>query len=145
VDTFSKERRSEIMRRITGKNTQPELRVRRVLHRLGYRFRLNRPDMPGRPDIVLRRWKTVIFVHGCFWHGHGCKRGSKSRRPKSNVRYWNAKIEGNIARDKRNRRQLARLGWRCFVIWDCQTKDDVRLEARFQSIFDPKAGVPTKG
>ena len=145
MDTFSKERRSEIMRRITGKNTQPELRVRRVLHRLGYRFRLNRPDMPGRPDIVLRRWKTVIFVHGCFWHGHGCKRGSKSRRPKSNVRYWNAKIEGNIARDKRNRRQLARLGWRCFVIWDCQTKDDVRLEARFQSIFDPKAGVPTKG
>jgi DNA mismatch endonuclease, patch repair protein len=142
---FSKERRSEIMRCITGKNTQPELRVRRVLHRMGYRFRLNHSDMPGRPDIVLRRWKTVIFVHGCFWHGHGCKRGSKSRRPKSNVRYWNAKIEGNVARDKRNRRLLARLGWRCFVIWDCQTRNDVRLEARIRSIFDPKVGVATKG
>src|SRR5262249_38736158 len=106
---------------------------------------LNCDDLPGRPDIVLRRWNTVIFVHGCFWHGHGCKRGSKSRRPKSNVRYWNAKIDGNMARDKRNRRQLAGLGWRCVVIWDCQARNEERLEARIRSQFGLKADIPSKG
>lgn len=106
---FTKERRSEIMRRITGKDTQPEIVVRRVLHRMGYRFRLHRKDLPGNPDVVLPRWKTAVFVHGCFWHGHDCKKGSGKRRPKSNTVYWNAKIDRNMQRDEKHGRELQRL------------------------------------
>jgi DNA mismatch endonuclease, patch repair protein len=93
ADMFSKDRRSEIMRRIEGKNAQPELRVRRLLHALGFRFRLHRKDLPGNPDIVLPKRKTVLFVHGCFWHGHSCKKGSANRRPKGNTVYWNKKLD----------------------------------------------------
>src|SRR5687768_11437646 len=93
MDVFTKARRSEIMRRITDKDTQPEMAVRRLLHRMGYRFRLHRKDLPGNPDVVLPRWKTAVFVHGCFWHGHDCKKGSGNRRPKSNTAYWNTKID----------------------------------------------------
>lgn len=118
------------MARITGKNTTPELHVRSLLHRLGYRFRLHRKNLPGKPDIVLPKWKTVIFVHGCFWHGHHCKRGSKKRRPKSNIAYWNSKIDSNIKRDTKHRRALANLGWKYIVIWNCELSAPERLEAR---------------
>jgi DNA mismatch endonuclease (patch repair protein) len=128
ADMFSKDRRSEIMRRIAGKNTQPELRVRRLLHALGFRFRLHRKDLPGNPDIVFPKRKTVIFVHGCFWHGHNCRKGSARRRPKSNAAYWNMKLDRNIRRDKDNAKRLNRLGWKRIIIWSCETNDLNRLE-----------------
>src|SRR4051794_16548808 len=112
TDMFTKDRRSEIMRRITGKDTQPELRVRRTLHGMGCRFRLDREDLPGKPDIVLPKWRIVIFVHGCFWHGHDCKKGSRRRRPKSNTGYWNQKLDRNMRRDAEHSAQLAGLGWK---------------------------------
>ena len=109
------------MSRIGGKNTKPEIIVRRLLHSLGYRFRLHRKDLPGKPDIILPRWKAVIFVHGCFWHGHqGCKRAT---RPQTHVDFWKNKIEGNMKRDAANIEQLVKLGYRCLVIWQCETKE----------------------
>ena len=110
-------RTSDRMRRVRQRDTQPELLVRRRLHGLGYRYRLHRKDLPGVPDIVLPRYKAVVFVHGCFWHGHACARG---RLPKSNTDYWHAKIERNVARDRRNVCELQDLGWRVFVVWACQ-------------------------
>lgn len=121
MDVFTPERRSEIMRRIKGTDTQPELRVRRVLHSMGVRFRLHRGGLPG---------NTVIFVHGCFWHGHGCKRGSGKRRPKSNAAYWNKKLDRNAERDAGNAAKLRRLGWRVVTIWACETTDEARLAKR---------------
>lgn len=104
------------MAAIRSKDTKPELTVRRVLHRLGYRFRLHQESLPGRPDIVLRKLGTVVQVKGCFWHGHRCLKG---RVPGSNRRYWRAKIAGNQARDRRNERQLRALGWRVRTVWEC--------------------------
>ena len=120
------------MQAIRGTHTQPEIIVRRLLHRLGFRFRLHRKDLPGRPDIVLPKLKTAIFVHGCFWHGHNCKRGSAKRRPKSNVGYWNAKLDRNIARDAINAKKIAKLGWKRMVIWACETENTNRLASRLQ-------------
>jgi DNA mismatch endonuclease (patch repair protein) len=109
------------MRLIKGKNTRPEIRVRQLLHALGYRFRLHRKDLPGTPDITLPRWKSVIFVHGCFWHAHpDCKR---SAMPKTNVDFWEEKLKGNITRDAKSIEQLRQLGYRCLVIWECETKN----------------------
>ena len=105
---------------VRSKNTKPELIVRSAVHRMGYRFRLHRKDLPGKPDIVLPKHKKVILVHGCFWHGHkGCP-GSK--RPSSNIEFWNDKLEGNIIRDAENIRKLEELGWKPLVIWECETK-----------------------
>jgi DNA mismatch endonuclease, patch repair protein len=112
------------MARIRSEDTQPELAVRRALHAAGQRFRLHRRDLPGKPDIVLPRFRFAVFVHGCFWHGHGCGT-RKAHVPKSNVGYWNPKIAGNIARDRLNQGRLRRLGWRCFVIWECQIEAGV--------------------
>jgi DNA mismatch endonuclease (patch repair protein) len=137
VDVFTRERRSEIMRRIASKHTQPEKIVRRVLHRMGYRFRLHGGDLPGNPDVVLPRWRIVVFVHGCFWHGHRCKKGSSRRRPKSNTDYWNAKLDRNVRRDKRHGQELQRLGWKRIVIWACETKDEQALEARLRRVLPP--------
>jgi DNA mismatch endonuclease, patch repair protein len=117
-DIVSSEKRSWIMSRIRSRDTRPEIMVRSILHRLGYRFSLRRRDLPGRPDIVLPLRRTVIFVHGCFWHRHrGCIEASN---PKSRVPYWTAKFASNIARDRRNRRALMKSGWRVFVVWECQ-------------------------
>ena len=110
------------MSRIRSKNTKPELIVRSVLHRMGYRFRLHRKDLPGKPDIVLPKYKTVIFVHGCFWHGHsGCKRGNI---PKTNKNYWIPKINKNKDRDRKHRSQLKKQGWKVAVIWECQCHNE---------------------
>jgi DNA mismatch endonuclease (patch repair protein) len=109
------------MSRIGSKNTKPELLVRKVLHGLGYRFRLHRNDLPGKPDIVLSKYKTVVFVHGCFWHGHSCKKGQK--RPATNKDFWDGKLNRNIERDKENISQLENLGWNVLTIWECQVKD----------------------
>ena len=119
VDRVSAKRRSAIMARVKTKNTGPELAVRRLLHGFGYRFRLHRSDLPGSPDLAFPGRKKVVFVHGCFWHGHNCRWG---RLPKSKLRYWAPKIESNRARDRANASALRRSGWRMSVVWQCELK-----------------------
>lgn len=114
----SPELRSRIMRAVKGRNTKPELIVRSALHRSGFRFRLHRKDLPGNPDLVFPGRRKVIFVHGCFWHGHDCKRGA--RAPKHNAGYWRAKIERNRARDQRNQEALKAAGWKVGIVWECE-------------------------
>lgn len=116
------------MSRIRGKHTRPEVAVRRALHRLGFRFRLHRPDLPGRPDLVLPRHQTAVLVHGCFWHRHpGCR---DATTPKSNVEFWEAKFVRNVARDAEIERALAAAGWRVLTIWECETANGEDLEAK---------------
>jgi DNA mismatch endonuclease (patch repair protein) len=115
------------MSRIRGRDTKPELLVRSVLHRLGYRFRLHHKDLPGRPDVVLPKHRTVVLVHGCFWHRH--PRCRHSYMPKSNVAFWATKFEQNVARDAADRRSLRKGGWRVVVVWECQAKDAVVVAA----------------
>lgn len=122
--------RSAVMRAVRGKNTGPELKVRRAAHALGYRFRLHRKDLPGSPDLVFPRLKAAIFVHGCFWHGHDCARGA--RTPKTNEDYWRAKIARNVARDARTSAELEALGWRVETIWECELKDLPSLNDRLK-------------
>jgi len=118
VDRVSSEKRSEIMRSVGTEDTGPELIVRSATHRLGFRFRLHDRKLPGKPDLVLPRWRTVIFVHGCFWHRHeDCK---KATTPRSNVDFWKKKFSANITRDVRNREELQRQGWRIVVVWQCE-------------------------
>nr|PZN75925.1 MAG: very short patch repair endonuclease [Pseudomonadota bacterium] len=112
--------RSKTMAAVKGKDTEPELVVRRLCHSLGYRYRLHRADLPGKPDLVFPSRRKVIFVHGCFWHGHDCARGS--RVPKTNRTYWVAKIGRNRARDERYQQRLRELGWRVLTVWECETK-----------------------
>ncbi len=128
VDPLSKSERSEMMRRIRSQNTNPEIIVRSCVHRLGYRFRLHDRQLPGSPDLVLRRLRTVVFVHGCFWHRHpGCKNCST---PRTRTKFWNAKFRANRARDARAISALSRVGWRVVVVWECETKDLSRLSGR---------------
>lgn len=122
------EQRSEIMRSVKSRDTKPEMVVRRLLHRMGYRYSLHRPDLPGKPDIVFSSRKKVIFVHGCFWHGHTCKRGS--RQPKTNADYWRAKIERNVERFAGQLEELARKGWDALVLWECELSEESNLRAR---------------
>lgn len=125
VDSLTKEKRSWNMSRIKSRDTKPEIIVRSLLHQMGYRFRLHRKDLPGRPDIVLPKYKTVILVHGCYWHRHnGCK---YAYNPKSRVDFWQKKFAENVMRDKRNQVELKKLGWHIIVIWECQIKDLSRL------------------
>lgn len=129
VDHLSKEHRSWNMSRIRSKDTKPEMIVRSLLHRMGYRFRLYRKDLPGKPDIVLPKYKTVIFVHGCFWHRHkGCNRCTN---PSSHRKYWSAKFDRNIKKDHLNRVELRKLGWGVLVIWECEVKNRNKLTRRF--------------
>lgn len=133
MDFLSPTARSELMSRIRGKNTSPELKVRRYLHSRGLRYRLNDPTLPGKPDITLRSRKAVIFVHGCFWHGHA--QCSKARTPKSNTEFWLAKVATNAARDRRVARALRKAGWRVFVIWQCQI-DEQRLRRLYRAVLE---------
>lgn len=126
ADHLTTQRRSWNMARIRSENTKPEMAVRSLLHMMGHRFRLHRKDLPGKPDIVLPRYKTVIFVHGCFWHRHkGCRR---STTPSSNRRYWLKKFERNKANDKSNRGELKKAGWRVIIVWECQAKKQNKLD-----------------
>jgi DNA mismatch endonuclease (patch repair protein) len=118
-DQFSPAERSRVMRAVKGGDTTPELVVRRLVHALGYRFRLHRRDLPGQPDLVFPRLGKVIQVHGCFWHRHGCEAGQST--PASRLDYWNSKFTRNVERDRRNLRKLRRLGWSVLVVWECQT------------------------
>ncbi|WP_367268186.1 very short patch repair endonuclease [uncultured Thiohalocapsa sp.] len=124
TDTRTPAQRRRIMQSVKRKDTGPELTVRRLLHRMGYRFCLHRRDLPGKPDIVLPRWKTVILVHGCFWHGHDCRYG---RPPRSRTEYWVNKIETNRKRDARVAVALTQLGWRVATIWQCETTDTAHV------------------
>jgi len=129
MDSFTPEKRSEIMSKIRSKDTGPEFIVRKLLHKLGYRFRIHSKNLPGKPDIVLKKHNTVIFVNGCFWHHHeGCKR---SNWPKSNKDYWIPKIKRTIQRDSESLKKLVNLGWNVIVIWECETK---KTEKLFESI-----------
>lgn len=133
TDIYEPSMRSEIMSRIRGRGTKPELIVRRIAHRLGFRFRLHRKDLPGRPDIVFPRYRAVIMVHGCFWHRHpGCKHASS---PKTRESFWKKKLEDNVARDRRNETALRDLGWRVMVIWQCETKDFEAVADRIESFL----------
>lgn len=122
TDQLDAARRSRNMARIRAKDTGPELRVRRVAHAMGLRFRLHRSGLPGNPDLVFPRRRLAMFVHGCFWHGHGCQRGGKG--PKSNIQYWGPKIERTRARDASAMQALERLGWRVAVLWECELRDE---------------------
>jgi DNA mismatch endonuclease (patch repair protein) len=128
TDVYSADKRSAVMRRVKGKHTAPELQVRRLVWRLGARYRLHRADLPGKPDLVLAGRRLAIFVHGCFWHGHDCARGA--RVPKANRDYWVGKVGRNRARDASHRTALEAQGWRVETIWECELKDAAALEAR---------------
>lgn len=133
TDVFSPEKRSAVMRRVKGRDTTPELKVRRALTALGVRYRLNRKDLPGSPDIVMAGRRLAIFVHGCFWHGHDCARGS--RVPKANRDYWLAKVARNKARDAAADAALTAKGWRVETIWECDLKDAPTLKARLEALL----------
>jgi DNA mismatch endonuclease (patch repair protein) len=138
-DVFDPEKRSAVMRRVKGRDTTPERTVRRVLTSLGARYRLHRKDLPGNPDIVMPGRRLVLFVHGCFWHGHDCARGA--RVPKANRDYWTAKIARNVARDERAREALATGGWRVETIWECELKDEAVVSDRLQRLMDQAASA----
>lgn len=134
MDKLTSERRSELMAQVRSKDTGPEVAVRKVLHAKGIRFRLHRTDLPGKPDIVIPRRRMVIFVHGCFWHGHvGCPKG---RLPKSNLEYWKPKIVANRKRDEENTLKLRAMGWAVLTIWQCEIKD---LQS-FSAVLDDVLG-----
>jgi DNA mismatch endonuclease, patch repair protein len=133
VDVFDKTKRSWIMSRVKSKDTKPEIIVRSIIHRLGYRFRKNIAALPGTPDIVLTKYHKVIFVHGCFWHGHNnCKRAA---RPATNKSFWQKKLNANILRDKRILRMLKSQGWQTLIIWECQIKNEIRLFSKINNFL----------
>lgn len=123
ADRVTSKQRSLMMAAVRGKNTEPELYVRQKLFAAGFRFRLHAAELAGKPDIVLPRFRTVVFVHGCFWHGHSCARG---KRPASNVEFWQAKIDGNVRRDLKNRSALKAAGWSSVVVWQCRLESSTR-------------------
>lgn len=126
------------MSRIGPRDTLPELAVRRAAHRMGFRFRLHRKELPGRPDLVFARHRLAVFVHGCFWHRHaGCKNATM---PKTRPEFWQRKFSGNVERDRRACEKLERLGWRTLIIWECQAEDAARLDSILSAAFDPDAG-----
>ncbi|MBU3949912.1 MAG: very short patch repair endonuclease [Proteobacteria bacterium] len=136
MDVFSREKRSQIMSRVSGKNTKPELVVRSLLHNMGYRFRLHRNDLPGKPDITLPKYQKVIFVNGCFWHGHAdCPR---SKRPTTNKKFWRVKLDKNIERDKITVCSIRELGWRVLTVWACEVKDKDKLTNKLLTFLESK-------
>ena len=133
TDKLSKERRSANMRAVHSRDTGPEIRVRQIAHGLGYRFRLHRHELPGKPDLVFPGRRKVIFVHGCFWHQHkDCKRGSM---PQSNVGVWRPKLENNVTRDEKQLEALNVCGWRTLVIWECELKNERQLASLIRSFL----------
>lgn len=133
TDHLSTKKRSWNMSRIRSKDTKPEIIVRSLLHRMGYRFRLYRKDLPGKPDIVLPKYRTIIFVHGCFWHRHkGCKRCTT---PSTNRNYWLPKLEKNIVKDKEHRKKLKQMGWRSIVVWECEINNIGKLSQKLEKLM----------
>ena len=134
MDTLTREERSERMSRVRSTNTKPEMMVRRLVHSLGYRYRLHDAKLPGKPDLVFASRKKVIFVHGCFWHRH--PRCKNTRWPKSRLDFWKPKLEGNRKRDLCHQRKLRRSGWRYLIVWECQTANMERLEERLVEFLE---------
>lgn len=134
-DKLTPDRRSENMRRIRSVGMKPELVVRRLVHKMGYRYRLHRRDLPGKPDLVFGPRRSVIFVHGCFWHGHELEACLDGRVPKSNIDYWGPKLIRNRKRDADQISMLKSAGWRVLVIWECETRNEPRLEARIRKFL----------
>lgn len=132
MDKVSPQQRSKNMAAVRSRDTAPEVLVRSILHSLGLRFRLHQTSLPGSPDIVLRRYRAVIFVHGCFWHGHDCRRG---KPPASRTEFWLPKLAGNRARDERQVKELKSLGWRVLTVWECETEDALKLTRRLARWF----------
>jgi DNA mismatch endonuclease, patch repair protein len=140
-DFLSREQRSERMRRVRGKDTKPELLVRKLLHGLGYRFRLHRKDLPGRPDITFLGRRKVIFVHGCFWHQHGC---GHYKLPQSSTEFWQTKLTGNVERDTRDIQRLHDLGWKVAVVWECELRDQDAISKRLTRFLGPTSRTSTQ-
>ena len=134
ADVHTPEQRSRNMAAIRSRNTAPELKVRQALHAAGFRFRLHRRDLPGHPDIVLPKFQSVVFVHGCFWHMHRCPYGKP--QPATNSDFWLQKRIGNVERDKNNVRALRALGWRVYTIWECQTRNLQQLQAQIHKLIN---------
>lgn len=132
TDIVTARKRSLIMAAVRSVNTRPEIVVRRLVHGFGYRFRLHVKDLPGKPDMCFRRDRKVIFIHGCFWHCHGCK---QTRHPSTNVEYWGPKIAGNVMRDRKVKAALKKLGWRYLVVWECQLNRLDRVEQKIRSFL----------
>jgi DNA mismatch endonuclease, patch repair protein len=148
ADHLSREQRSRNMAAVRSKNTAPEMLARKAAHRLGLRFRLHRTDLPGSPDIVLPKHRTVVFVHGCFWHGHGC---SRSKLPRTNVRFWTEKIEKNKLRDSKAEAALRKDGWKVQIVWQCELRNiDMALRrvslvaAKLRSAVRKRTGPRTR-
>lgn len=136
AEKISREQRSATMRRVHSTDTTPEMTVRQMAHRLGLRFRLHSKKLPGKPDLVFAGRKKVILVHGCYWHQHRCKR---AKRPASNRRYWNRKLDGNMARDKQNLRLLRQQGWNVLIVWECQLHHPEKVQHRLIRFFSSGA------
>ncbi len=134
ADKISPELRSANMRQIRDRGMKPEMAVRRMVHAMGYRYRLHRRDLPGKPDLVFGPRRAVIFVHGCFWHQHECREG---HRPKSNSGYWDAKLHRNIERDAMQVAALQELGWRVLVVWECEVRGHEGLAKRIETFLGP--------
>lgn len=134
ADVHTPEQRSFNMSKIRGRDTRPELLVRRILHAAGLRYRLHAKDLPGKPDLVFPRVRAVLFVHGCFWHMHRCRYGKPV--PATNKDFWAVKRRSNVDRDKRNRAQLRAAGWRVFEIWECHTRDEQAMRAKLERVID---------
>ncbi len=133
IDNLSKEQRLRNMKSIKSKDSKPELKVRKLVYALGFRYRLHKKDLPGKPDLVFSKQKKIILVHGCFWHGHNCKRGKVN--PKTNANYWSTKISKNISRDKSNIRKLRSLGWKILIVWECKIKNLEQIESRISKFL----------
>lgn len=137
MDSVSAEKRSWVMAQVKGRDTRPEKLVRSLLHRMGYRFRLQRKDLPGKPDIVLPKFHTAIFVHGCYWHRHDCPSGN--RLPKSRLDFWLPKLEGNKERDIKKQALLRELGWNILIIWECMLRDEAALQEHIRAFLEAVA------
>ena len=136
TDTLTPLERSLRMARVRGRDTKPEMIVRRMLHQMGYRYRLHRRDLPGRPDIVFGKRRKVIFVHGCFWHRHSDSNCKLARLPKSRLEFWSAKLESNRSRDLENHKKLTEAGWRVLVLWECELRDISKLAEKIRSFLE---------
>jgi DNA mismatch endonuclease, patch repair protein len=136
MDTLDPKQRSERMSRIRGKDTGPEMTVRRLVHGMGYRYRLHRRDLPGRPDLVCATRRKVIFVHGCFWHRHGDSRCKLSRLPKSRLEFWETKLENNRRRDSVKQKELWAAGWDVLVVWECQVNNKASLAETIKAFLE---------